>query len=72
MIGDGIVSSKEICDDKNEIENDGCTKGEVDFGFICSGTPSNCISKCGDGLLSSDEECDIGDSEDEGCVECKI
>ena len=59
--GDGLiaVSSSEVCDDQNTVNNDGCSSAcLVEHGFSCSGEKSICTSTCGDGLKSVAEICD--------------
>lgn len=58
--GDGIVSNDEMCDDKNNVDSDGCTNA-------CK------IPNCGDGIVTAGEECDDGDSDntDECTTLCK-
>lgn len=54
---------------------DGCTKCEVDSKFTCTGEPSVCTKKCGNGKYEpeNDEECDDGDYNNKnGCTNgCK-
>lgn len=40
--GDGMIDAGESCDDMNTTPNDGCTTCEVDAGYECDGTPSQC------------------------------
>jgi cysteine-rich repeat protein len=54
--GDGIVDSKEECDDGNSVEDDECDSQCKDVGF------------CGDGERNSGEECDGSDLDCPGGV----
>lgn len=47
LCGDGIVQAPEVCDDGNQIPNDGCSNS-------CT------LPKCGDGIVQTTEECDDG------------
>ncbi|UJR84943.1 Hypothetical protein I5071_70220 [Sandaracinus amylolyticus] len=61
--GDGTRSASEACDDGDLVAGDGCSPTcEVEHGFDCTGSPSNCRSTCGDGEVASDEECDDDDT----------
>ena len=47
IIGDGIISGPEECDDGNTNNGDGCSStGEIEPGWNCSGEPSVCIPAC--------------------------
>ena len=43
--GNGVVEGVEVCDDGNQVNNDGCTTGCIESG-------------CGDGDIDEDEHCD--------------
>ncbi|MBN2725261.1 MAG: DUF4215 domain-containing protein, partial [Deltaproteobacteria bacterium] len=64
ICGDGHIRGAEAsstgCDDGNLIDNDGCTNCHVDPGYECTGEPSICNEKCGDGLKVGSEFCDLG------------
>ncbi len=76
LYGDGIVSEGfEECDDGNNIDNDGCSKGRVDPGYVCLNPGSHCYARaCGDGILAYGEECDDGNAvSNDGCnSRCKL
>jgi cysteine-rich repeat protein len=71
--GNGKLDPNEECDDFNFLDNDGCTKCEIDLGYKCLNT--TCSIACGDGkilrqyrndpvtntktLLAYNEECDF-------------
>lgn len=67
--GDGLLTGKETCDDKNVISGDGCSGScAIESGFECSGQPAKCWSTCGDGVVASNERCDDGDLDNgDGC-----
>ena len=74
--GDNIIEGDEECDDGNtDLFEDGCSSScNVDSGWICSGSPSDCVQNvCGDGVIYY-EECDDGDtSSGDGCsATCNI
>ena len=75
LYGNGKIDKDfEDCDDGNKNDNDGCTKGIVDLGWICSEPGKPCSAKaCGDGILAGNEECDDGNDDDgDGCsVRCR-
>ena len=51
--GDGIVQMGELCDDGNQIDNDGCS--------------NQCErARCGDGIVQFSETCDLGDDNNNG------
>ena len=76
LYGNGKIDKDfEDCDDGNKNDNDGCTKGIVDLGWICSEPGKPCSAKaCGDGILAGNEECDDGNDDDgDGCsVRCRL
>ena len=52
-----------MCDDGNNVINDGCSSlCVVETGFTCSGSPSSCHATCGDGTKASIEACDDGNT----------
>jgi len=56
-----IIVTQETCDDNNTFINDGCSSScQLESGYICSGSPSVCVSTCGDGVKAFDEGCDDG------------
>ncbi|WP_395053684.1 DUF4215 domain-containing protein [Flavobacterium sp.] len=69
ICGNGIISGSETCDDGNTTSNDGCNSTcNVETGYICVGTPSNCSSICGDGIIVTPEQCDDGNlTNGDGC-----
>lgn len=38
-IGDGKIVGTENCDDMNTINQDGCSNGQIDSGYTCTGSP---------------------------------
>lgn len=78
--GDGIVASREQCDDRNRDNFDGCTGVcLIEPGYACTstavGSPSLCAPVCGDGMLVPGQEaCDDGNLEPgDGCSpSCEI
>lgn len=75
--GDKLVIGDlgEECDDGNTVGGDGCSGAcKVETGFYCGGTPSTCVSRCGDGVVTSKEKCDDGNVEaGDGCsAACKV
>ncbi len=75
LFGDGILTAEfEQCDDSNDIDDDGCTQGKVDPGYMCPNPGEHCVAKaCGDGIKARGEECDDGNQiDDDGCsAHCK-
>ncbi len=68
VCGDGKVTGGETCDDENLRVGDGCTRCQVEPGFVC---PSGgvCRSVCGDGIRAGLEQCDDGDlGNGDGCA----
>ncbi|CAD8101520.1 unnamed protein product [Paramecium sonneborni] len=74
ICGDGLVVGKEQCDDRNEIDWDGCsqcqylcqqqcTKCFQEFCLECNFEgwylyEKRCITNCGDGVIAGNEQCD--------------
>ncbi len=60
--GDGRVTGKETCDDKNKTAGDGCSdKCLVEPGWVCNAAqPTTCTKPCGDGKIDFGEQCDDG------------
>ncbi len=67
--GDGIVDNNEKCDDANGMLWDGCAQCAIaqcedpSCGYIgdymkCTGQPSVCYPRCGDGVRDTGEACD--------------
>jgi len=69
--GDGEIATSESCDDGNTIDGDGCdSKCAFETpGWDCSGAPTLCVPKCGDGfIVSIKEACDDGNTKkSDGC-----
>ena len=77
LYGDGVIDPDgyEECDDGNNIDGDGCTKGKIDSGYICPTANQLCVAKaCGDGIVARGEDCDDGNLiSGDGCsVRCRI
>ncbi|CAD8159995.1 unnamed protein product [Paramecium octaurelia] len=89
ICGDAIVSQNEQCDDQNSQLFDGCQYcvqvcddecHDCRYGicFSCNSgyelLNQKCISICGDGLVTKDEDCDFGVDGiiDYGCINCKF
>lgn len=62
LCGNGLLDSSEKCDDKNNINGDGCSQCQVDSGYTCTSSPSVCTpianNNCGNGVVQSGEGCD--------------
>ena len=69
--GNGQVDKREMCDDGNANNHDGCSTGcAVLTGWSCSGNRSICHRGCGDGNgdAAYGESCDDGNNADgDGC-----
>ncbi len=70
--GDGVLTTKEACDDKNTIDGDGCSADclTVGEGWSCNppGHPCHKMAICGDGHVLTPELCDDGNTIDgDGC-----
>ncbi|CAD8055706.1 unnamed protein product [Paramecium primaurelia] len=89
ICGDAIVSQNEQCEDQNSQLFDGCQQClqvcdeeciDCRFGicFSCNNgyqlINQKCISICGDGIVTKDEECDNGVDrfKMDGCINCKF
>jgi len=80
--GNGKKADDEECDDGNFINGDGCSsRCAIEHGFTCTKDPvcirncgTVCYSTCGDGIVSSDEECDDGNQySGDGCSpDCRV
>jgi len=70
VCGDGKTEGAEGCDDKNDIPFDGCSQ-ECQIEPNCSG--DSCTSKCGDGIVLSEECDDNNAASGDGCSSsCKF
>jgi len=77
VCGDLKITGDEACDDGNTVAGDGCSADckQVEPGYTCpnnGGIGGPCsrifVPKCGDGILSSDEYCDDGNTvSGDGC-----
>ena len=76
LCGNGVLDDKEICDDANTANGDGCNSDcQVEFGYTCSTPGAPCVKDvediletCGNGLVDDLEQCDDGNREDnDGC-----
>ena len=58
-----------LCDDGNGVDGDGCDElCHIETGYTCTGSPSVCVSECGDGKKVGTEACDDGNLVDgDGC-----
>lgn len=84
VCGDNVLTSDEICDDGNTLDNDGCEADcqKVSKGYDCKTVDSPegdwkisvCVTQCGNGILTTGEDCDDGNTEDyDGCSSmCRI
>ena len=76
LYGDGALQEDfEDCDDGNKTDNDGCTQGKIDAGYICPTVGKRCVAAaCGDGIRAYGEECDDKNTTDnDGCSSrCKL
>jgi cysteine-rich repeat protein len=71
LCGDGRKVGLEACDDGNIKDGDGCShKCELETGWSCD-SGSGC-AKCGDGVISGSEECEVGTAGTSGCTDCKL
>lgn len=65
----------EECDDANALSGDGCSATcKLEPGFTCGGTPTECFTICGDGILTAVDKCDDGNEVGgDGCSGvCKV
>lgn len=77
VCADGILQQGEACDDGNDDDGDGCAADclDVEDGFTCPVPGEECkpYAKCGDGLVSFPEQCDLGPAGGDGCTaNCKV
>ncbi|MEZ4446169.1 MAG: DUF4215 domain-containing protein [Polyangiaceae bacterium] len=72
--GDGFVASTEACDDGNGAAGDGCFGCNVEVGWSCVGSPSQCTPICGDGMILAGEGCDDANAASgDGCsATCQV
>jgi cysteine-rich repeat protein len=70
--GNGMADPGEGCDDHNTTSADGCSAScAPEAGWMCSGTPTTCVSTCGDGTRVGTEQCDDGNTTTtDCCVAC--
>ena len=81
----GEREGSEVCDDDNSTILKGCSDDclGVKPGFLCSPISTilktgrkiisdSCKSVCGDGIVTSDEECDLGSATSTACVNCTL
>jgi cysteine-rich repeat protein len=71
--GNGNIETDESCDDSNTTNGDGCNaKCGIEAGFICPspGLPCTSLSQCGDGIVTGNEQCDLGvkNGTDDSCT----
>ena len=75
VCGDGVITSNEVCDDKNTVGEDGCSATcQLEEGWECPVAGDPCvklkIDYCANGTLEADkgETCDDGNKDDgDGC-----
>ncbi len=69
VCGDSTLYTYEGCDDGNAVGGDGCAGDcTVEAGYVCSGSPSVCVSSCGDGVINGTDTCDDGNTANgDGC-----
>lgn len=75
VCGDGIVEAGELCDDGNTTNGDGCSNTcQIETGFLCTGSKSDCTPICGDGIIRGTEQCDDNNTTSgDGCTStCQI
>jgi len=66
-----IAFPRETCDDGNFDNNDGCSSTcQLEVGWYLCGDELS--TKCGDGLVVGDEECDQGALDQPGCTNCRL
>jgi predicted ribosomally synthesized peptide with SipW-like signal peptide len=74
--GNGTIQPlTESCDDGNTVGGDGCSATcSVEYGYNCNGSPSTCVTICGDGRVAGSEACDDEDANSgDGCSNvCQI
>jgi fibro-slime domain-containing protein len=75
--GNGVLDEGEVCDDGNELGDDGCPDcRRINPGWSCAipGQPCQPVALCGDGLVAASEQCDDGNRNvADGCSDrCKI
>jgi cysteine-rich repeat protein len=69
ICGNGVVDPGETCDDGNQLDGDGCSSTcQEEPGFTCTGSPSTCVTTCGDGIIAGTEDCDGANLNGETCV----
>ncbi|MBK6812225.1 MAG: DUF4215 domain-containing protein [Sandaracinaceae bacterium] len=75
---DGVVVLPEACDDRNNLDGDGCSRdcSTIDPSFICpvAGSPCIRVVTCGNSRIEGPETCDDGDDDaGDGCsVTCRV
>ena len=71
--GNGVLEEAEVCDDGNQINQDGCdAQCRIEPGWNCMSTL--CYPICGDGRIVGLEQCDDGNLTDQdGCdAQCRV
>lgn len=64
----------EKCDDGNLENGDGCSSVcQIETGYVCFNSPSDCSTNCGDSIAIGEECEDKNDHDNDGCSsKCKV
>jgi cysteine-rich repeat protein len=80
VCGNGKFEEKELCDDGNTADGDGCSAdcSKVDPDYLCLNAGEDCVRVvvCGNGVIEGSEVCDDGEStpkSGDGCsMDCRL
>ena len=80
VCGNGMFEEKELCDDGNTSDGDGCSAdcSQVDPDYLCLNAGEACtrVVTCGNGVIEGSEACDDGElapKSGDGCsADCKL